>query len=59
MEFVPCGDASEQGFENMPRRVPHLTKIHRLVGYARPLPPDETLHRVIEHTRGAILLEAV
>jgi UDP-glucose 4-epimerase len=32
--FIPYDQAYESGFEDMPRRVPDLTKIHGLVGYA-------------------------
>ncbi len=34
--FIPYDQAYEAGFEDMPRRVPDLSKIHALVG----LPPD-------------------
>ena len=51
--LVPYDEAYETGFEDMPRRVPDLTKIHRLVGYAPTVSLDEILALVIEHMRGA------
>ncbi len=33
IEFVPYDKAYEAGFEDMPRRVPHLGKVQNLVGY--------------------------
>jgi UDP-glucose 4-epimerase len=54
--FVPYDEAYEAGFEDMPRRVPDLTKINRLVGYRPTLGLDEILQRVIAHARGARLV---
>ena len=42
--FVPYDKAYEAGFEDMPRRVPDLTKIHKLVGYE----PKVQLNEIIE-----------
>jgi UDP-glucose 4-epimerase len=49
--FVPYDEAYEAGFEDMPRRVPDLSKIHGCVGYRPTLGLDEILQRVIAHTR--------
>ena len=49
--LVPYDEAYEAGFEDMPRRVPDLTKIHRLVGYTPTVGLDEILSLVITHTR--------
>ena len=54
--LVPYDEAYETGFEDMPRRVPDLTKINRLVGYRPTLGLDEILQRVIAHTRGTRLV---
>jgi len=48
---VPYEKAYEAGFEDMPRRVPDIGRIHALVGYAPTIGLDETLMRVIEHFR--------
>ena len=48
---IPYDEAYEAGFEDMPRRVPDITKIGALVGYAPTVELDEILARVIEHFR--------
>jgi UDP-glucose 4-epimerase len=48
---IPYDQAYEAGFEDMPRRVPDITKIKALVGYAPTVELDEILTRVIEHFR--------
>ena len=48
---VPYEKAYEAGFEDMPRRVPDISRIKSLVGYAPTVELDETLRRVIEHFR--------
>lgn len=57
--FVPYDQAYETGFEDMPRRVPDLTKIRRLVGYAPTVGLDEILARVIEEQRRALVAQGV
>jgi UDP-glucose 4-epimerase len=42
--FVPYDDAYEEGFEDMPRRVPDTTKIKQLVGFK----PEMTLNGILE-----------
>jgi len=49
--MVPYDQAYEAGFEDMPRRVPDIGRIHALVGYRPTVDLDETLTRVIEHFR--------
>ena len=48
---VPYEKAYEAGFEDMPRRVPDITRLQSLVGYAPTVELEETLTRVIEHFR--------
>jgi nucleoside-diphosphate-sugar epimerase len=52
--LIPYDEAYEAGFEDMPRRVPDLRKIHDLVGYQPTLALDEILRRVIAHMRPAL-----
>ena len=52
--LIPYDQAYDAGFEDMPRRVPSLKKIHALVGYRPTVNLDEILSRVIEHTRANI-----
>jgi UDP-glucose 4-epimerase len=48
---VPYDQAYESGFEDMPRRVPDIGKIHDLIGYEPQVSLDEILRLVIEHHR--------
>jgi UDP-glucose 4-epimerase len=46
---VPYDQAYEEGFEDMPRRVPDLTKIRTQLGYEPKVGLDEILDRVIAY----------
>jgi UDP-glucose 4-epimerase len=48
---IPYDQAYEAGFEDMPRRVPDISRIRSLVGYEPTVQLDEILRRVIEHFR--------
>lgn len=48
---IPYDQAYESGFEDMPRRVPDISKIAGLIGYAPTVELDEILGRVIESFR--------
>jgi len=50
--FVPYDDAYEEGFEDMPRRVPDTTKINQLVGFKAEMTLDGILETVISFHRG-------
>jgi UDP-glucose 4-epimerase len=50
--YVPYDEAYEEGFEDMPRRVPDITKIHDLIGFAPQTPLDSILQQVIEYFSG-------
>jgi len=50
--FVPYDDAYEEGFEDMPRRVPDTTKISQLVGFKPKMTLDGILETVIRFHRG-------
>ena len=52
LEYVPYEKAYEEGFEDMRRRVPDLSKISKLIGYAPTLTTEEIVDRVIAHERG-------
>ena len=51
--LVPYEEAFEAGFEDMPRRVPSLDKIHALIGYRPTADLDTILDRVIAAARTA------
>jgi UDP-glucose 4-epimerase len=44
---IPYDQAYEAGFEDMPRRVPDISKIRALIGYQPMVELDEMLTRVI------------
>ena len=47
--FVPYGEAYEEGFEDMPRRVPDITKVGTLVGFRPTVNLDEILKIVVDY----------
>ncbi len=49
--FIPYGEAYEEGFEDMRRRVPDITKIQERIGWQPTVPLEGILQRVIEHMR--------
>jgi UDP-glucose 4-epimerase len=52
--MVPYDQAYEAGFEDMPRRVPDISRIRALIGYEPAVDLDEILTRVIESVRTPI-----
>jgi UDP-glucose 4-epimerase len=60
LEYVPYIQAFDSSFEDMPRRVPDITKIGQYVGYRPKVQLDEIIERVIEfwadQNRGARLV---
>jgi UDP-glucose 4-epimerase len=48
---IPYEQAYDSGFEDMPRRVPDLTKVRQLVGYEPEVGLDEIIRRVVEDFR--------
>jgi len=51
IELIPYDEAYEAGFEDMPRRVPDISKIGALIGYRPRLGLDEIIRTVIEYIR--------
>jgi UDP-glucose 4-epimerase len=51
IQFVPYEKAYDPGFEDMPRRVPDLTRIKSLIGYEPHVQIDEMIDRVIAEAR--------
>src|SRR5919202_5252505 len=49
---VPYDEAYEEGFEDMPRRVPDISKVSALVGFRPTVTLDEILQSVIEYYSG-------
>jgi UDP-glucose 4-epimerase len=51
IKIIPYDQAYESGFEDMPRRLPDLTKIEGLIGYAPRHSLDDILNQVIDYFR--------
>jgi UDP-glucose 4-epimerase len=51
IEIIPYDKAYEAGFEDMPRRVPDLTKVKNLIGYEPQVGLDEIIRRVVADLR--------
>ena len=49
--YVPYEEAYEEGFEDMPRRVPDIGKIRRLIGFQPTMNLREIIEDVVQHTR--------
>ncbi len=52
IHYVPYDQAYEAGFEDMPRRVPDIEKLSKLIGYHPKVGLDDIIERVVEHFRG-------
>jgi UDP-glucose 4-epimerase len=52
--FIPYNQAYEEGFEDMMRRVPDITKIRQLIGYEPKVDLDSILQSVIDYYRSKI-----
>ena len=50
--FVPYDEAYEEGFEDMPRRVPDISKVNALVGFRPEMSLDGILRSVINYHSG-------
>jgi UDP-glucose 4-epimerase len=48
---VPYDVAYEAGFEDMPRRVPDISKIHSLIGFPPKMGLSDIIRSVVEHQR--------
>jgi UDP-glucose 4-epimerase len=51
IRLIPYDQAYESGFEDMPRRLPDLTKIHNMIGYEPKHTLEDILRDVIRHVR--------
>jgi len=51
IQLIPYDEAYEAGFEDMPRRVPDISKLCALIGFRPKLELDEIIGTVIEHIR--------
>ena len=51
---IPYHDAYEEGFEDMERRVPNISRIHTLTGWQPSRSLDVILRDVIAHERASL-----
>ena len=51
LTYVPYSEAYQEGFEDMARRVPDISKIEAAIGYRPKFRLEEILDRVIEYQR--------
>jgi UDP-glucose 4-epimerase len=52
--LVPYAEAYEEGFEDMPRRVPDISKVNALVGFQPEMKLDGILKSVIDYQSGRL-----
>jgi UDP-glucose 4-epimerase len=55
--FTPYDEAYEEGFEDMPRRIPDISKVNRLVGFTPQMSLDGVLRTVMDFQSGRQLRE--
>jgi UDP-glucose 4-epimerase len=53
--MVPYAEAYEAGFEDMPRRIPDITKVNALIGFRPTRPLEEIIKSVIAYHRDRAL----
>lgn len=51
IKLIPYEEAYEEGFEDMPRRLPDVTKLRGLVGFVPEMGIEEVVRTVIRHYR--------
>ena len=51
IEYIPYEEAYEEGFEDMPRRVPDISKIQGLFGFRATMNLDEIIQSVVDSLR--------
>lgn len=56
--FVPYDEAYEQGFEDMPRRVPDISKAGKLIGFRPQLSLEGILKSVIDYQNNRLAIRA-
>jgi UDP-glucose 4-epimerase len=51
IQHIPYESAYQEGFEDMERRVPDITKVTNMVGYRNTHTLDDILHKVIDYEK--------
>ncbi|MBI4342349.1 MAG: GDP-mannose 4,6-dehydratase [Candidatus Omnitrophica bacterium] len=51
VERIPYGEAYEEGYEDMPRRVPDITKVQQLIGFRPTMTLEQIIRSVVDSQR--------
>lgn len=51
LEYIPYDEAYEEGYEDMPRRVPDIAKIHALIGFQPTMALNQIIQSVVDSLR--------
>ncbi|MDA2933638.1 GDP-mannose 4,6-dehydratase [Acidobacteria bacterium AH-259-D05] len=54
IQLVPYDEAYEEGFEDMPRRVPDISRIQQIIGYRPTYNIEEIIRSVIDYQNGLL-----
>lgn len=54
IQYIPYEEAYEEGYEDMPRRVPDISKIHALIGFSPTMSLDQIIQSVVESLRSPL-----
>lgn len=54
IKYIPYDEAYDDGFEDMPRRVPDLSRVKAMVGYSPKYSLDDIIRDVVAFERGAV-----
>ena len=55
IQYIPYDEAYEEGFEDMQRRVPEISKINALIGFAPTINTQEIVRSVAKYYRSESL----
>lgn len=58
IKLIPYSEAYEEGFEDMARRVPDLTRVHAAIGYEPKFSLDDIIRDVLAYERGLTIAPA-
>lgn len=53
IEYIPYAKAYEEGFEDMPRRVPDIGKVSALIGFQPTMSLNQIIESVVDSMRGS------
>ncbi|MEK6372941.1 MAG: GDP-mannose 4,6-dehydratase [Acidobacteriota bacterium] len=56
--YIPYSEAYEEGFEDMPRRVPDITKVQQLIGFKPTTSLDGIIREVVSYFTASRTVEA-